>query len=180
MLLLNNMKKILTLCAVLMLAVSNSYAGDGDTFLNVSGGWQLNSQRLKSNIVNAVIGMEFEGKYHNAWEVYVDLSTAYEKCPVHGKVDSKSFWSYKTFGIGGAYKPAFIRGKNSNVRWRFGTDIGANENSFQASVDIGIEYSYTFKNGMQILVMQKNDFVFWSRDHFRNGVLVGVKFPLSR
>lgn len=174
------MKKIFTLVAAWMLVASSSYAGDGDTFLNVSGGWQANTQRFKSPIVNALVGMEFEGKYHNAWEVYVDLSTAYEKCPIHGKVDSKSFWSYKTFGIGGAYKPAFIRRKNSVVRWRFGTDLGANKSGFQASVDLGLEYSYSFRNGMQFFVLQKNDFVFWSRDHFRNGILIGVKFPLSK
>ena len=37
----------------------------------------------------------------------------------------------------------------------------------------GLEYSYSFRNGMQGFVMQKNDFVFWTRDHFRNGLLGG-------
>ena len=98
---------------------------------------------------------------------------------VGNKVCSDSFWSYKTFGIGAAYKPTISRGKNSNLRWRFGADLGANRKGFQASIDIGLEYSYSFRNGMQVFVMQKNDFVFWTRDHFRNGLLVGVKFPIN-
>ena len=128
----------------------------------------------------AVVGLEFEGKYHNAYELYIDLATAYDKCPVCNKVCSDSFWSYKTFGIGAAYKPTISRGKNSNLRWRFGADLGANRKGFQASIDIGLEYSYSFRNGMQVFVMQKNDFVFWTRDHFRNGLLVGVKFPINK
>lgn len=150
------------------------WAGDGDKFLNISGGWQW------KNTVNAIIGFEAETKYHNAYELYVDLATAYEICPQHGVVDSKSFWTYKTFGIGLAYKPSMWRGKNSTVRWRFGADLGANRKGFQASIDLGLEYSYTCKNGIQFFVMQKNDFVFWTRDHFRNGLLIGIKFPLSK
>ncbi len=166
------MKKILLGMALLAGSLT-AKAGNGDSFWNVSGGWQW------KNTVNAVIGFEKETKYHNAYELYVDLATAYETCPQHGVVDSKSFWAYKTFGIGGAYKPAFWRGKNSNVRLRMGADLGANRKGFQASIDLGLEYSYSFRSGVQLFVMQKNDFVFWTRDHFRNGLLVGIKIPLN-
>lgn len=98
------MKRILLILS-LSLAVLPSVAGNGDKFFNLSAGWQW------KNTVNAIIGFEAETKYHNAWEMYVDLSTAYEKCPQHGTVDSKSFWAYKTFGIGGAYKPLIYRVK---------------------------------------------------------------------
>ena len=168
----NTMKKIIFLIMISFISLK-SMAGDGDKFFNISGGWQW------KNTVNAVVGLEFEGKYHNAYELYIDLATAYDKCPVCNKVCSDSFWSYKTFGIGAAYKPTISRGKNSNLRWRFGADLGANRKGFQASIDIGLEYSYSFRNGMQVFVMQKNDFVFWTRDHFRNGLLVGVKFPIN-
>ena len=165
------MKRIAFLVITLFFSLK-SMAGDGDKFFNISGGWQW------KNTVNAVVGLEFEGKYHNAYELYIDLATAYDKCPVCNKVCSDSFWSYKTFGIGAAYKPTISRGKNSNLRWRFGADLGANRKGFQASIDIGLEYSYSFRNGMQVFVMQKNDFVFWTRDHFRNGLLVGVKLSI--
>lgn len=169
----NTMKKIIFLIMISFISLK-SMAGDGDKFFNISGGWQW------KNTVNAVVGLEFEGKYHNAYELYIDLATAYDKCPVCNKVCSDSFWSYKTFGIGAAYKPTISRGKNSNLRWRFGADLGANRKGFQASIDIGLEYSYSFRNGMQVFVMQKNDFVFWTRDHFRNGLLVGVKFLINK
>lgn len=169
----NTMKKIIFLIMISFISLK-SMAGDGDKFFNISGGWQW------KNTVNAVVGLEFEGKYHNAYELYIDLATAYDKCPVCNKVCSDSFWSYKTFGIGAAYKPTISRGKNSNLRWRFGADLGANRKGFQASIDIGLEYSYSFRNGMQVFDMQKNDFVFWTRDHFRNGLLVGVKFPINK
>ena len=145
------MKRIAFLVITLFFSLK-SMAGDGDKFFNISGGWQW------KNTVNAVVGLEFEGKYHNAYELYIDLATAYDKCPVCNKVCSDSFWSYKTFGIGAAYKPTISRGKNSNLRWRFGADLGANRKGFQASIDIGLEYSYSFRNGMQVFVMQKNDF----------------------
>ena len=168
----SHMKRILLILS-LSLAVLPSVAGNDDKFFNLSAGWQW------KNTVNAIIGFEAETKYHNAWEMYVDLSTAYEKCPQHGTVDSKSFWAYKTFGIGGAYKPLIYRGKNSTLRWRLGADLGANRRGFQASLDLGFEYAYSLRSGIQLFVMQKNDFVFWTRDHFRNGVLIGVKFPLN-
>ena len=168
----SHMKRILLILS-LSLAVLPSVAGNGDKFFNLSAGGQW------KNTVNAIIGFESETKYHNAWEMYVDLSTAYEKCPQHGVVDSKSFWAYKTFGIGGAYKPLIYRGKNSTLRWRLGADLGANRRGFQASLDLGFEYAYSLRSGIQLFVMQKNDFVFWTRDHFRNGVLIGVKFPLN-
>lgn len=80
----SHMKRILLILS-LSLAVLPSVAGNGDKFFNLSAGWQW------KNTVNAIIGFEAETKYHNAWEMYVDLSTAYEKCPQHGTVDSKHF-----------------------------------------------------------------------------------------
>ena len=157
-----------------------SFAGEGDKFFNVSAGYQCNAVKWDSNIFNVVIGLEFEGRHHNAWELYIDASTRWVKCPDCNTVCSKSFFDYKTFGIGAAYKPVLSRGKNSLLRWRIGADVGANEKGFQASVDLGLEYSYSFRNGMQLFGLFKNDFVFWSKDHFRNGILIGVKFPLNR
>lgn len=69
------MKRIAFLVITLFFSLK-SMAGDGDKFFNISGGWQW------KNTVNAVVGLEFEGKYHNAYELYIDLATAYDKCPV--------------------------------------------------------------------------------------------------
>ena len=58
------MKKIIFLIMISFISLK-SMAGDGDKFFNISGGWQW------KNTVNAVVGLEFEGKYHNAY-VQVD------------------------------------------------------------------------------------------------------------
>lgn len=146
-------------------------AGDGDKFITVSAGWQYR------RTATTTISMEFEGKYHNAWEIYIDLATAYKKCDVCNKVCSDSFFDYKTWGLGGAYKASMYRGKNSLLRLRVGGDVGNNRSGFQCSIELGIELSYSLSNKMQLFVQQKNDFVFWSRDNFRNGILAGIKIP---
>lgn len=169
------MKRILLICFTLFSLTFNSFAGDGDKFFNLSGGLMYRST------VDALVSMEFEGKYHNAWEMYLDLSTAYKKCEIDNTIFcNKTFWDYKTVSIGGAYKPAFYRYKNANLRARFGADIGIDEGySFCASVDVGIEFSYSFKNRMQLVITQKNDFAFWTRDNFKNGLLIGLKIPIN-
>lgn len=166
------MKKIL-LIAIVSLFSLKSFAGDGDKFFNLSGGWQW------KNTVSVMAAMEFENKYHSAWEMYLNLSTTYAECPDHHRVDSKSFWDYKVFGLGAAYKPVITRGKNSTLRWRVGADLGANRGGFQANVNLGLEYNYAFRSGIQFFVLQRNDFIFWSRDHFRNGLFVGFKLPIN-
>jgi len=174
------MKKIYLIMLVVLLPL-RSFAGDGDNYLNIGGGWQTNifDWETAPHIANVTLGLELEGKYHNAWELNLDLATAYVVCPTDHVVDSKSFFDYKSFGIGVAYKPVLSRAKNSLVRWRIGANIGANDNGFQTAITGGIEYSYSFKNRMQLFILQKNDIVFWSRDNFRNGVIIGLKLPLN-
>jgi hypothetical protein len=169
------MRKILIISVTLFSLTFNSFAGDGDRFVNVSGGL------MYRKTATALASMEFEGKYHNAWEIYVDMTTAYKKCEIDNTIFcKKTFWDYKTVSFGGAYKPAFYRWKNANLRARVGADIGIDEGySFSASVDLGLEYSYSFKNRMQLVITQKNDFAFWTRDNFKNGLLIGLKIPLN-
>lgn len=163
-------KNRLLLILSLLLCVQRSFAGDGDKYINVSGGWQY------KNTVNALISVEFEGINHSSYEFYLDLANVYREAP-DGKVHSNTFWDYKSLGIGTAWKPVISRGRNTALKWRLGADIGANDNSFQASLEVGLEYSYTLKNGWKLFALQKNELVFWTRDHFRNGLLIGVKLP---
>lgn len=165
------MKKLF-LMTILSLASFSLSAGEGDENLSIGVGYQY------KNTVSAIISYEFENRYHNAWEVYIDLANAYTTAP-DGKVYSNTFWDYKSIGIGGAWKPALRTWKNSVLRWRFGADIGANVNNFQASAELGLEYTYYFKNNVKLFVAQKNDFVFWTRDHFRTGIVAGIKIPLN-
>lgn len=165
------MKRFLIVITLICCSPLVMFAGDGDKFISVSVGWQYR------RIATTTIAMEFEGKYHNAWEIYVDLATAYKKCDACNKVCSDSFFDYKTWGIGAAYKATAVRGKNSLIRLRLGGDVGNNKSGFQCSIELGAELSYSLKNNMQLFVHQKNDFAFWSRDNFRNGILAGFKIP---
>jgi hypothetical protein len=159
------MKKLGLLIILFFSLTAYSFAGDGDKFFNITGGV------MYRNTANAVIGMEFETKYHHAWEIYADLTTIFS---------NENFWNYKTIAAGAAYKPAFYRWKNANLRARFGADIGTDEgHSFYASIDVGLEFSYSFRNRMQLVIMQKNDFAFWTRENFKNGFLIGLKIPIN-
>ena len=116
----------------------------------------------------------------NLYDIKVSGIISNTEVTIKENKDDVLFKTCLLYTSGAAYKPTISRGKNSNIRWRFGADLGANRKGFQASIYIGLEYSYSFRNGMQVFVMQKNDFVFWTRDHFRNGLLVGVKFPINK
>ena len=155
------------------------YAGDGGKYLILGTGRQWNMLKWDRQFMNFNVGLEFEGKYHNAWEVYIDITSKYKNCN-SCKITNYRAYDYNSFGVGVAYKSVIIRGKNSNLRWKAGVDIGANiEERFQSSIDIGLEYSYTFKNDMQIYILQKNDIVFWNKNTFQNGLVVGLKIPLN-
>ncbi len=168
------MKKILV-TALALYSITLAYAGDGDKFVNVQAGL------MYRNTANVLVAMEFEKKHHTSWEIYLDMTTSWYKCEIDNTIFCKeSFWDYKTIGLGVAYKPAFYRWKNANLRARFGGDIGIDEGySFYASIDIGIEASYSFKNRLQVFLTQKNDFAFGTRDNVKNGLLFGIKIPIN-
>jgi hypothetical protein len=98
------MRKILIISVTLFSLTFNSFAGDGDKFVNVSGGLMYRKTAA------VLVGMEFETKYHHAWEIYADLTTAFKKCPVDDSYFcEQAFWDYKTVALGVAYKPALCR-----------------------------------------------------------------------
>ncbi|GHT53638.1 hypothetical protein FACS189451_03810 [Bacteroidia bacterium] len=164
-------KKIFILIIGLVFAL-NIQAGDGDVSFNVAGGWQFDKT------FNAVIALEKEIKYHNSYELYFDLANAYTFAP-DGKIYSNTFWKYPSILGGLAYKPTLLRGKNTSLKMRGGAALGVNKNGFECGIDLGLEYSYSFKNRWKIFVWQKNDVVFWTRDHWRTGILIGVKIPIN-
>lgn len=163
---------ILMLMMVIGIGQTAAFAGNGDTYLNLSGGW------MHRNSLNTMVSLEFESQYHNAWEVVIDVSNEYRKCPDHGVIDSESFWYKQCYTIGGAYKYNLIRWKNSTLKGRVSSVLGSESNKFMLGLGVGLEYNYALKNGMKLFALQKNDFRFWATDTFRNGVLVGIKIPL--
>ncbi len=164
------MKKIILILFLIPLCTL-AFAGDGDRYIKAYTGW------LYRNTLNATIGIEFERSYHNSWELYFDLTNRYRKCPDCNKYTRDSFWYYKTFAVGAAYNYSIWRGKNSTFRLRPGVDLGTNGYVFLLSVEAGFEYNYSFKNNWMISFQQKNEVIFWGRDHIRNGLLIGLKIP---
>lgn len=169
------MKKFNLLIVIIISLTFRAYAGDGDILIKCSTGlaWQKTAW--------ATIGVEWEVKYHNAWEIYCDFATAFKYCENdHTYLCEETFWDYRTFGIGTAYKPSLYKWKNLNLRGVFSADLGTKqEKSFFLSLAIGPELTYTFKSRIQLFFLQKNEFCFWCRDHFRNGIMVGIKIPLN-
>ncbi len=156
-----------------------SFAQEGSKYIFGGMGRQRNMIEWKHQFLNFNLGIEFEGRYHTAWEVYIDISSKYKNCK-SCKITNYRAYDYNSFGLGVAYKSVIIRGKKSQLRWKAGVDIGSNiKPHFQTSIDIGLEYSYTFKNNMKLYILQKNDFVFWNKSHFQNGLVMGVKFPIN-
>lgn len=171
-----NMKSLYCkiLCAFLLfLAVGQVQAGERDKRIGFNAGV------LYPRIFNVTLQYEWETTYYNAWECYFDYATQWNDCPQCGKVCMDSFWKeHYAYGFGLAYKPAIHRGKNSVARFRIGSDIGASKQSFALGVELGFEYVWTLRNGIQLVAQQKNEVTFWSKPRFKNGALLGIRFPL--
>lgn len=168
-----NIKKYIVMAALVLLSVPSALAGDGETRVGLSAGV------LWPGILNGTLHVDYETRYHNAWEVYVDAFTKWEECRDCGKVCRESFWkSNYGLGIGAAYKPAVHRSRNSVGRVRMGADIGTCDRSFSLGVELGYEYVWTFRNRMQFVLQQKNEITFWGKPTWRFGGLVGIRLPL--
>lgn len=171
-------KRLLLLIAALTVFVT-AKAGDGNRFFNLHIGGFYQKAFVTT------IELEFEGKYGHSWIAYADLCNSYKYCDIDKTIFCKeTFWDYQTAGIGAAYKHQIARFKNANLKVRGGVDLGTDYcktdgYSFYLSVDVGIEYCYTFKCGIQLSITQKNDFCFFTRDNFKNGLMIGVKIPLN-
>lgn len=168
------MGKIMTAMSLVLVSALSASAGEGEKYVGLQTGL------LYPRIYNIVLSAEMETSYHNAWEAYVDYQTQWNDCPTCGKVCMRSFWKGRfSYCFGAAYKPALSRGKNSVFRARLGADLGVCNKDFALGVGIGFEYVYTTRCGIQLVFQQKNEVMFWGKPTWRNGALVGVRFPLS-
>lgn len=177
------MKKILIFISIFLFSLKVS-AGEGDLRLNYNTGVLFNSLNTNSLIVNNILGIEYEIKNQACWEFYLTHAVPYHDSPK----GLKPVYSNKSLGVGLAYKPVILRNmflttKNTLMRFRFAFDMGSEEkhsnSSFYCALGGAFEINRTFKNGMQISLMQKNEFVLWSDDFFRTGLLIGLKIPLN-
>lgn len=164
------MKK-LAFVIVSLLFVTTAFAGQGDEFFSLNGGFLFNST------LNATLGYERELSYSDAMEFYGEVGNRWEKDPVCGKVCRESFFKNYYWDGGVAYKKCLKRMKNSMFRLRLGPQMGAVRGSFFMAVECGFEYNVVLPNRVQLSVIQKNQVSFLHGDTFRNGLLVGLKIP---
>lgn len=108
------------------------------SFISTEMNAQANSNRISLGIgalyergFDFTIGVEHETKHHNAWEYFANGYIKYAKDPRVGHITKDSFWKhYRTWGVGAAYKPCVVRGKNHYGNIRFGGSIGSDTNEF--------------------------------------------------
>lgn len=168
------MKKIFLLCTVLFGLLSPVIASDGEKLI------QLGTGILYERGWDLTVGVEQETRYHNAWEYFGNVYLKWEECNSCGHICPDSFWkSYNTWALGAAYKPAFVRKRNSVGRARLGVSAGSDKYEFVAGLHVGYEHNYTLRNGMVVYWQVKSDLMINGKDFFRTGVVLGVKLPLK-
>lgn len=92
----------------------------------------------------------------------------------------ESFWkNYRTWGIGAAYKPCVIRGRNHYGSLRLGASGGSDTEKFVAGIHLGYEHSYVLRSGWIFYWQVKNDVIIRGADLFRTGVALGIKLPIK-
>lgn len=167
------MRKLYIIILLIAAVITPAKAGDGDKHVGFQAGL------MYPGVLNGVLSVDFETRYHNAFEFYIDAFTEWKDCQDCGKVCKESFWkSNYALGVGAAYKPVVHRSRNSVGRFRIGADIGTSSREFALGIEAGYEYVWTFKNNVQFVLQQKNELTFWGRPTWKIGGMVGIRLPM--
>lgn len=167
------MRKLYIIILLIAAVITPAKAGDGDKHVGFQAGL------MYPGVLNGVLSVDFETRYHNAFEFYIDAFTEWKDCQDCGKVCKESFWkSNYALGVGAAYKPVVHRSRNSVGRFRIGADIGTCSREFALGIEAGYEYVWTFKNNVQFVLQQKNELTFWGRPTWKFGGMVGFRLPM--
>ena len=153
----HNIKVVaLTICLVFSISVGFAQSNSNRISLGVGA--------LYERGFDATISVEHETKNHNAWEYYLNGYVKYAKDNTVGHITKDSFWySYRTWGLGIAYKPCVYRAKNAYGSLRLGGGIGSE--------------NYVLRHGWQLYWQVKSDVCINGKDLFRTGVVLGFKLP---
>ena len=168
------MKKLLMMIMVGMIgAFSSVRAADKDTRIQIGTGL------LYERGWDLTVSVEHETNYHSAWEYFGNVYLKWDECASCGHVCPKSFWNnYNTWGVGFAYKPSVMRGRNSTGNLRLGALVGSDRDDVLGGVHVGYEHNYTLRNGLILFWQVKSDLMINGKDLFRTGGAVGIKLPL--
>ena len=130
---------------------------------------------------DATISVEHETKNHNAWEYFLNGYVKYEDDKTAGHITNDSFWkSYRTWGLGFAYKPCVYMGKNNYGCLSLGGSAGSDTDEFMGWVHAGYEHDYVLRKGWHLYWQIKTDLCINGKDLFRSGVCVGFRLPTGK
>lgn len=169
------MKRIVLSSMLLILAVITARAGDGDTYVSLDAGL------MYEKTLNSTLTFEKELKYNDAWAIFFEVG---DKWQIHdgedgcGKACKEVFWKNYFWQGGALYKKTLNKYKNSFLRLDVGADAGGYRGSFTFGLQLHLEYNMVLSNGIQLVFAQRNEVHFSHGDTFRNGLSVGLKFPL--
>lgn len=157
------MKKYIYSIICLLFLSGNLYAGDGEKYFGISSGYSF----LRA--FDARLSYQVDTRYHGSHELFAEFYDSYEK----------EDWKYVQEYRGGyAYKFPLSRGKNTTLKMRVGAAAGADSEGFTCGLQLGFEFNRTFSNGMQGFIAQNNEYALWTRRPWRNGLALGLRFPL--
>lgn len=142
------------------------FAGDGEGRVGVNAGF------LFPSTLNASLVYEKDLSYGNAFDLMAEIGNHWQTPVCH------RFWKGYYWDAGFGYKIRLKRYKNSMLRFRLGGHLGASQRDFFMGCNLSLEYDYVLPSGVRLCISQKNDFNFFAGDHFRNGLMLGIKFPL--
>lgn len=145
-----------------------------------SGRLSLGAGLLYKNGAEMTLAYEHEMNYRHIWEFFANGYLQWSDCRTCGHICPESFWkNYRTWGIGAAYKPCVIRGRNHYGSLRLGASGGSDTEKFVAGIHLGYEHSYVLRNGWTFYWQVKNDVIIRGADLFRTGVALGIKLPIK-
>ena len=166
------MRKTILLLAIIVSSVLSVKAQDN------TGRVQLGVGLLYEKGIDLTLAYEHETRYHNAWEYFGNVYLKWDECASCGHICPESFWNnYNTWGLGVAYKPCVIRGRNSQGNFRIGGSLGSDRHHVLGGIHVGYEQNYSLRGGWKLFWQVKSDLMIEGKDLFRTGVVIGVKLP---
>lgn len=166
------MRKTILLLAIIISSVLSVKAQDN------TGRVQLGVGLLYEKGMDLTLAYEHETRYHNAWEYFWNVYLKWDECASCGHICPESFWNnYNTWGLGVAYKPCVIRGRNSHGNFRIGGSLGSDRHHVLGGIHVGYEQNYSLRGGWKLFWQVKSDLMIEGKDLFRTGVVIGIKLP---
>ena len=166
------MRKTILLMAIIFSSILSVNAQDN------SGRVQLGVGLLYEKGMDMTLAYEHETRYHNAWEYFGNVYLKWDECASCGHICPESFWkNYNTWGLGVAYKPCVIRGRNSHGNLRIGGSLGSDRHDVLGGIHVGYEHNYSLRCGWKLFWQVKSDLMIEGKDLFRTGVVIGIKLP---